>query len=234
MLPDTRPPQWAFFLVPARDFTVLQTWDTVGMRGTGSNTIVTDDVFVPASRMVRISDLREGKGPGGALHEATYYRAPWISYAPGTFVAPMLGAAFGALERFRAWTAARSTGQGASVAAFASVQTRFARAAADLDAAELLLTRALDSAQGLPRPTLEVRARNYRDFGRASELIVGTVDMLMVMSGSAGFSESNDIQRVWRDIHLASSHVSLNPEQSFAHWGRTHLGLERDPAQQMY
>lgn len=234
MLPDASGPAWSFFLVPRRDFTVEQTWDTIGMRGTGSNTIVTDDAFVPAHRVLRISDIREGTGPGGALHEAPYYRAPWISYAPATFVSAMLGAGLGALESFRTWTASRATAQGASVAGFASVQTRFARAEADLDAADLLIGRALAAAQSEPAPDLMGRARNLRDYGRASELVVGAVDELLRMSGSAAFSESNSIQRAWRDVHLASSHASLNPEQSFAYWGQLQMGIDRSPSQQMY
>ncbi len=56
----------------------------------------------------------------------------------------------------------------------------------------------------------------------------------MTMSGAAGFATSNSIQRAWRDVHFAASHVILNPEVSFAAWGRQQFGLERDPAQQMY
>jgi hypothetical protein len=50
-------------------------------------------VFVPASRMLRMADLREGAGPGSRLHDSDMYRAPLMSYAPLTFVVPMLGAA---------------------------------------------------------------------------------------------------------------------------------------------
>jgi len=42
------------------------------------------------------------------------------------------------------------------------------------------------------------------------------------------------IQRAWRDIHFASSHVILNPEVSYAAWGRQQVGLERDPSQMLY
>ncbi len=73
------------------------------MRGTGSNTAVLDDVFVPADHTLPLADLREGKTPGGKLHENPIYRAPWISYAPLTFAAPMLGAAQGAYDVFREW-----------------------------------------------------------------------------------------------------------------------------------
>ena len=52
---------------------------------------------------------------------------------------------------------------------------------------------------------------------------------LMALSGTAGFANSQPIQRAWRDIHFASTHVSLNPEINYGHFGRTEFGLPRDP-----
>src|SRR6202167_6585078 len=107
------------------------------MRATGSNTAICDEVFVPDSFTVRLSDLREGRAPGGALHGHAIYRAPFITYAPLTFVTPMLGAAQGAYELFRDWTKTRRGTGGIAIAEITSIQVRLARAAADLDAAQL-------------------------------------------------------------------------------------------------
>ena len=111
---------------------------------------------------------------------------------------------------------------------------RLARAAADLDAAELLLRRCADVSEAATSPTLGLRARSMRDYARASELIVAAIDTLIAMSGTAGFANSHPIQRFWRDIHFASMHISLNPESNFAHFGRMELGLPRDPRLPFY
>ncbi|MGO9699161.1 MAG: acyl-CoA dehydrogenase family protein [Xanthobacteraceae bacterium] len=219
-----------FFLIGPNDFKIKDTWFTSAMRATGSNTIVCDDVFVPESHTIALSDIREGKAPGGKLHAHPIYRAPWISYAPLTFTTPMLGAAQGAYEMFRDWTKSRRAGRGgAALAELTSVQVRMARAAADLDAAELLLRRAVDVAQAPVPPSLDARARAMRDCARAAEFCVGVIDTLMAMSGTAGFAASHPIQRAWRDIHFAAMHVALNPEQNFSHFGRLEFGLPRDP-----
>jgi 3-hydroxy-9,10-secoandrosta-1,3,5(10)-triene-9,17-dione monooxygenase len=97
-------PVWMFFLIPRRDYAVRDTWFTAGMRATGSNTIVTDNVFVPEARTLRVSDLRNGTGPGGAIHNNPIYRAPFYSYSSLTFVTAMLGAAQSAYKYFREWT----------------------------------------------------------------------------------------------------------------------------------
>jgi alkylation response protein AidB-like acyl-CoA dehydrogenase len=222
-------PEWTFFLIPSDDYKVVDTWFTVGMRGTGSNTIVTENAFVPKSRTLQLSDLREGKAPGGALHASRIFRTPFISYAPLTFVTPMLGAAQGAYEHFRQWTRTRKGPGGVSVAGRTSIQVHLARTAADLDAAELLLRRAAEVSEAATPPSFELRARCMRDYTRAAELAMAAIDTLISMSGTAGFATSHPIQRAWRDIHFASIHISLNTENTYSHFGRMELGLPQDP-----
>ena len=222
-------PDAAFFLVRPGNYKIVDSWFTSAMRATGSNTAICDNVLVPESFTVRLSDLREGRAPGGALHAHPIYRAPFIAYAPLTFVTPMLGAAQGAYEMFRDWIKGRRATRGGPVAEFASVQARLGRAAADLDAAELLLRRVVDVAQAPTAPSLAIRARSMRDCSRAVELCIGAIDALLAMSGSAGFATSHPVQRAWRDLHFAAMHVALNAEQNFSHFGRLELGLPRDP-----
>ena len=227
MLPGEGPgPEWTLFLVPPGQYEVIDTWHTIGMRGTGSNSARLSNVFVPTDHTLRISDMREGRGPGAALSDNPIYRAPWATYAPLNFLVPSLGAARGALEYNRAWNVERSSKHGAQVSSYVSIQTRLARCGADLDTARWLIDRAVDTAESPEPPTLEERARVARDACRASELIVSTIDTVMMMSGANGYLIENPLQRAWRDIHLASSHVILNPEIGLALWGRQQLGLE--------
>ena len=227
-------PEWTFFLIGPNDFKVVDTWFTGAMRATGSNTAICENVFVRETHTIRLSDIRDGKGPGGKLHAHPIYRAPFISYAPLTFVTPMLGAALGAYEVFRDWTKTRHGTGGVAIAEIPSVQVRLGRAAADLDVAELLLRRAVDTAQTPSPPSLALRARTMRDCARSAELCVSAIDALIAMSGTAAFAATHPIQRAWRDIHFASMHVSLNPEQNFSHFGRTEFGLPRDSHQPFF
>jgi 3-hydroxy-9,10-secoandrosta-1,3,5(10)-triene-9,17-dione monooxygenase len=221
-------PEWLLLMVPPGDYAVRDVWFTAGMRGTGSNTIVTDNVFVPASRVLSLPALREGKGPGGAIHKSRLYRTPFFFYAPLTFATPMLAAALGAYQHFRDWTKPRKAIDGSAVAEKTSVQVRMARASADLDAAELLLRRASQQPPALEAVTPELLARSIRDFTRVSEIAVDAVDTLIALCGTAGFASSHPIQRAWRDIHFSSTHISVNPEVNYAHFGRMELGLGRD------
>lgn len=227
MAHDGPAPEWKFFLVPPGRYSVRDTWFTAGMRATGSKTIVTEDVFVPDGLVLRLTDLRDGRTPGAALHGGVIFHTPFFYYAPISFVSPMIGAAQGAYEVFRQWTRTRRAQDGSSVAEKTAVQVRMARAAADIDAAELLVRRAVNVADAQDYSP-QLLARSVRDFTRASELCVEAIDALVALSGTAGFASSHPIQRAWRDIHFMAMHISLNVETNFAHFGRMELGLGRD------
>ena len=64
MLPGEGAPEWVFFMIPPGDYTVRDTWFTAGMRGTGSNTIVTDNVFVPETADAAPDRSAARPGPG--------------------------------------------------------------------------------------------------------------------------------------------------------------------------
>jgi alkylation response protein AidB-like acyl-CoA dehydrogenase len=226
---DGGAPEWKFFLVRPGEYTVRDTWFTAGMRATGSKSVVTDNAFVPDGRVLRLADLRDGKGPGGVVNTGTIFHTPFFYYAPISFVTPMLGAAQGAYQLFREWTKKRKGQDGTALAEKTSIQVRMARAAADIDAAELLLRRAVRLTDTPEDYSPQLLARSVRDFTRASELTVAAIDALVALSGTACFAASHPIQRAWRDIHFMSMHISLNIEMNFAHFGRMELGLGRDP-----
>jgi len=230
MVPDAGggAPDWKFFLVPPGDYTVRDTWFTAGMRGTGSKTVVVDNAFVPNGLVLKLTELRDGKTPGGAMYKDTIFHTPFFYYAPISFATPMLGAAQGAYEHFREWTKSRRGQDGTPIAERTSVQVRMARAAADLDGAELLLRRAVNVTDAPQDYSPDHLARSVRDFARVSELTVGVIDTLVALSGTASFNTSSPLQRAWRDVHFMSMHIAVNTEMNFAHYGRMELGLGRD------
>ncbi len=233
-LPQDGPPAAAMFLIPPGDYKVIESWFTSGMRGTGSNTIVTDAVFVPASHVLRISDLREGTGPGANVNPHGIYQLPFVTYAPLAFATPMLGAAQGAYEKFRDSAKDKRVPGGARLAEAPNIQTALGRAAGDLQAAELLLRHILATSTTPAVATLEHRSACMRDASRATELIVDAIDSIVKLGNTSSFADSNPIQRAWRDIHFAAAHVSLQTEINYAHWSRGELNVNKPPTLQIY
>lgn len=223
-----------FFLLPVGAYEIADTWHTSGMRGTGSNTIVARDVLVPEEHTLLRSALLEGDAPGSAVNSGRIYQLPFMSYAPLGFAAVMLGAAQGALDYFQDWLLEQIERPRPTVGDQTAIYVRMGQAAADLDAAQLLLTRAVEATQQDGLPSLELRARTMRDAARASEWIVNAIDTLIALSGTAAFASASPLQRAWRDIHFAATHISLKPDINCAHWTRTELGLQRPPTQMHY
>jgi alkylation response protein AidB-like acyl-CoA dehydrogenase len=216
-------------MIPSSDYTVQTDWHMVGMAGTGSNTIVTDDVFVPDNRVVKFSDLQEGKGPGTTPKSGPIFRLPFFSYSGLTFVAPMLGAAFGAYAKLPGWIGGRKFPDGTLVEKNTAVQVRIARAAADLDAADLLLRRTTQIEHEDEGAWRQILARSIRDFTRAAELTIAAMEDVVSLTGMAGFDASHPAQRAWRDIHFSAMHGALKREVNFACYACTVLGLPPDP-----
>ena len=209
-------PEWKFFLVPSSDCTIRDTWFTAGMRATGSKTIVTGNASVPSGLVLKLNDLRDGRTPGSTMYRDAIFHTPYSYYAPIAVATPMLGAAQGAYEHFREWTRTRNAQDGSSVAAKTSVQVGMARAAADLDAADLLLRRAVNVTNVPQAYSPKHLTRSLRDFARVSELTVSVIDTLLSLSGTAAFNTAHPLQRAWRDIHFMSMHSAVNAEKNFA------------------
>ena len=109
-----------------------------------------------------------------------------------------------------------------------------ARAAADIDVAELLLRRAVQAHHGPQAEWPQLLARSVRDHTRASELATAAVDTLLTLSGTSGFATASVLQRAWRDVHFAATHISLNIEFNYGHFGRMEFGLGINPAYPMF
>ncbi len=58
-----RHPEYRVLLVPASKASIVDVWDTTGMRGTGSNDIVLDNVFVPFSDSTTMMEKPHAAGP---------------------------------------------------------------------------------------------------------------------------------------------------------------------------
>ena len=230
--PGDHHPDMRLFLVPVSDLDVLDTWFCTGLRGSGSNTVALDGVFVPEHRSVSFSTLREADSPGSKINTAPIYRTPFIAVHTYALLGPALGLARGGYADFVQWTRQRYlTYTALAVAQHVPVQIRIAEIAAQIDAAELLARRCLAIArQDYAAVTLEQRILLRRDFTYAMRMLRAAMDDLIKISGSSGLRDDNPVQRCWRDVHAISSHVVMNFDVAAENFGRTEFGLGRNEA----
>ncbi|KNB50864.1 acyl-CoA dehydrogenase family protein [Streptomyces caatingaensis] len=219
-------------LVPMSELSVEDTWHVAGMRGTGSHTLVADDVFVPAHRILSVTRAREGAYPTEFTDEPLY-RAAFVPVLALSLVGPQLGMARGALEYV---LSSLGTGRGISHTFYAdareapSTHTQLADAAQLIDTAALHLTRAADdvdrwAAEGRPMP-LPDRARVRMDAATVARRSREALDLLLTLEGARSFAETSPLQRFWRDLETAGRHALLNPSATGEVYGRTLLGVE--------
>ncbi len=229
------PPHARQFLIPRKDYAVEDTWHNVGMRGTGSNDLLVQDVKVSAHRTLAMDDFREGTTPGSRVHTGPLYQGAMICTFPHALSAPALGVARGVFTEWLNWTrekAATSTGE--AVSEWPHVQIRVTQTELDLDGAELLLRRNLDVIRDGGPSDPAARTRSFAAYGHAVRAICRAVDTLFDMSGARGMRDENLIQRAWRDVHAIAAHVGLSTDLSGQSRGRFLLGLPRDPKVRMY
>jgi 3-hydroxy-9,10-secoandrosta-1,3,5(10)-triene-9,17-dione monooxygenase len=235
VMAESGPPQVRQFLLPRTDYTVIDTWFNVGMRGTGSNDLAAEGVFVPAHRTLAMDAFREGRTPGAEINKARCYQVPMLAAFPHALAGPALGIGRGAFADWLDWTRGRTaTATGEPVGETAPVQIRLAQAEAGLDAAELLLRRNLEALEADEPPDLATRARSSASYAYAVQEICRVVDSLLNSSGARGLRDGNVIQRCWRDVHAAAAHIGLSPDLSGQLRGRALLGLPRDSRVRMY
>lgn len=207
----TAGPRWSrVFAVPAAEagLTVRDTWDSVGLRGTGSGSVVANRVFVPRHRSFRFADLLSGTGAPDV--RARCHTVPAQLAGGLMFAAPALGAARGALRVWIGWAAGGPPG-GPANRDSASVRETLVRASAEIDAAGLLLVEAARRADTDPVTDLLV-ARNQRDAAIAADLLVTAVERLLRTGGAHARDGSGELSRLWRDVHTVAAHGVLRLE----------------------
>lgn len=232
-LPDG--PKPGFFLVPRTQFDIHDDWNPMGLAGTGSKTMVVNDVLVPDYRAVTFADLLTGNAPGAAVNKNPLYRQPMLAVVPNCLSAPALGMARGALQAFTEQVGGRTTrgavaGGNNRMAEFTTVQMRVAEATASIDAAELMIHRDLRETRATVERGetvgLDIRMRNRLTHSFSTRLLVQAVDALFLAAGGSALGLHHPLQRFWRDIHAAASHISLNWDSVSAMYGQYVFGLE--------
>ncbi|VCU67976.1 Flavin-dependent monooxygenase, oxygenase subunit HsaA [Pigmentiphaga humi] len=225
----------AFLLVPAADYRVDDTWDVVGLAGTGSKTLVLDEVFVPGHRILTFAQTTSGATPGAEHHRhEPGYRIPMLAVIPSCLASVAVGAAQGALADYIAATSVRVTrgavaGGQQKMAEFPTVQLRVAEAAAAVDAAQEILLRDLRRvAAAVARGqvlTEEARILSRRGQAYAVALALRAVEALNAATGGMGLDLNHPVQRAWRDVNAIARHISMNWDAVGTMSGQMLLGL---------
>jgi alkylation response protein AidB-like acyl-CoA dehydrogenase len=221
----------ALVLVPRADLEIEDTWFVTGMRGTASNCLIADDVFVPAHRVLSVPAAIAGNYPVATTDEPLT-RSAFIPVLALVLACPQIGLGRAALKYViekagkKAVTYTFFDTQAASTA----FQLQIAEAANKIDTAYLHAVRAatdIDTwALRGEYPDLLARARVRADTGVAVQSVLAALQILLDAHGAASFADVNPLQRIWRDANIAGRHAVAVPQIGFEVYGKALLGID--------
>lgn len=231
VIKDGRPVDFGSFLIPREDYEIDDVWNVVGLKGTGSNTVVVKDTFVPRHRFLSFKAMSDLTAPGLQRNTAPVYKMPWGTIHPTTISSPIVGMAYGAydahVEHQGKRVRAAYAGEKAKDDPFAKI--RIAEASSDIDAAWRQLSgnvadeyAHLLAGEEVP---MELRLRARRDQVRATGRAIASIDLLFENSGATALANGTPIQRFWRDAHAGRVHAANDAERAYVMFGGAEFGL---------
>lgn len=220
---DPSKPELRSLLFPRDQIEIHDTWDTAGLRGTGSHDFTVRDLEVPAAHSLSLF--------AAPTLDAPLYRQPFFGTLAAGVAAVALGIARDALDSLHELAAHKSGGGRKTIAHRELVQLHFARGEADLQAARAGLRSAIelaaDEVTAHGHATLRTRALLRAAACHAATASARVVDLAYEAGGASSIYSSNRLQRCFRDVHVATQHVMVAPASAILA-GRVLLGLDGD------
>jgi len=216
--------------IPFSDLTIKDTWYVTGMQGTGSDTSIATDVFIPEGQMV-LMDERAGQIDRTKRHfGAPSDVLPVVPVVRTTGIAQLIGAVEAMLEIVRAEASkkpvlttliAPRTNSGAYM-------RDLGEAAAMIETAKLILfhlTGDFDDMALTGREfTLDAKARHRGQCSQMIRMIHEASESLMFQAGSSAFALDKPISRYWKDVSMALRHIQNIPTIGYEIYGRDIAG----------
>jgi len=218
--------------VPLTELSIEETWFMAGMRGTGSNTLVGSEIFVPDYRILSLAACVAGDYPAKKHSGARSDRWAFVPALALSLTGAMLGAAEATLELVIEGTHKRGITYTSYERQTDSqvVHHQIAEAALKIQGAWLHANRAADEIDSLAgagyRMEYLSRARIRGECGLIGKLLREAADELISIAGAASFADASALQRLWRDINVATRHPHLAYAHNLELYGHALLGLE--------
>ncbi len=220
-------PEQRYFLVPQPDVRIHDDWDTIGMVGTASRSLILDDYFVPMHRTLSGRDVVAGTTPGAQVNRASFYRSPVMGFAQLALATVPVGLATGMVEEFKSHIKTRAAGSAFGAVGNELLQEKMSKAAAETRAAALLLkdTSRLNMEKLAAGGSLGEAdaALSMRDAAFAVDLAKSAASRLFEAMGGRGIYRTSPFQRMFRDVYSGASHGALNWERNALRYAKSVL-----------
>ncbi|MEC3917746.1 acyl-CoA dehydrogenase family protein [Nocardia sp. CDC160] len=231
------PPKVMHVVLPRRDYTIVDdSWDVIGLQGTGSKDIIVDGAFIPSYRTIEFDAVAEGEiAAERAGRTDTVYKLPFWAMFPLGITAAVIGIAEGALAAHLDYQRDRVTAMGVRIKDDPYVLSAISEAAADIAASRTQLidgvSRLYDKAEAGEEITFADRSLVRRNQVRCAWRAVSAVDEIFARSGGNAVRRQNVMQRFWRDAHVGLQHAIHVPGSLYHSAALTIMGVEPEGLQ---
>ncbi|AYA25003.1 MULTISPECIES: acyl-CoA dehydrogenase family protein [Rhodococcus] len=225
------PPQSLHVLLPRSDYRIdHESWNVVGLRGTGSKDLIVENAFLPEYRTLRAERVMGGVAWQDAGRDETLYKFPFSCIFPLGITSSLIGIAEGALNCYIESQRERVTVSGTAIKQDPYVLSALGGAAAEIAASRAAILDTVDRFWDMTEKGIEVtfeqRAIGRRTQTAAAWRAVAAVDEIFSRAGGGALQLSNPLQRFWRDAHAGLSHAIHVPGSIFHAATLTQLGEE--------
>ena len=218
------------FLVPKSDYEIVDTWNSMGLEGTGSNDVVVKDAFVPDYRTHKQMDGFNLTNPGAAFTANPLYDIPWAQIFVRVVSTPAIGACKDALRLYKETAAKKASMDPSKHASDPSTLERISHAENTIDEMEALMMRNFDNMVQAVNANESIDIQERAKYRFQASLVIEksmeVIDSLFSMAGGSSVFKGAEIQQRFLDIHTARAHVANNPTNFARNLGSLHLGLE--------
>jgi len=217
-------------VVPRAELEVDDTWQVMGLQGTGSKDVLAHDLFVPASRTIDTRILFRGMSPHAANHATNLYRLSAEAMLSVSVSTAVLGSAKFALREFIERTKERRVIlTGARKAEHGPTQVRLAEAAAEIQSADLMIHDILGEFDRLTATGEHFdnyhRVRAKWQAAYSAELCRRAVARMFSSSGAHAVYTPSALQAAFRNVNVGAQHASIDFDNSAEQYARAKLGL---------
>jgi 3-hydroxy-9,10-secoandrosta-1,3,5(10)-triene-9,17-dione monooxygenase len=236
--PEGAPVRIVTVLVPMSKFTIVDNWQSLGMRATGSKRIELHEVFVEelwAPSAVDLMRVTLGTSPGASVHKNPMYRSPFQPFFMAEIASVAVGMGKGAIEAFDEVIRGKTRKYPPRIRAVEDVAIRreFAEAVSLIDVAEAALLagarRVREETEAHvasgQRFTDEEEFRLMLILQQAIRLVAQAIDLVFVAGGTSSTVGDGALPRLYRDIGMVRTHALGNLDWKGDQWAAAHFGV---------
>lgn len=216
------------FNLPTRDVQIIQNWDVLGLRGTGSNQVVVDNIYVPKEQVLRLSEIDKVMRPldgTGFDEDYFFFNKPFFVPFIAGFSMVALGGAERLIEEFKERTEKRTRLRGV-----VAKESRHQGVLAELNIryfeAEGLMSRVFEMLENYNPNDGDQRAEFAAIRARIIHNCTEIAQRVLLVLGGFSLFKGHPVELFFRDMHAVSAHRSNLYDDSIEAYGRSLFGFE--------